>query len=454
MTATKDDGEPGNDTGDTTGPDAAAAPVRREPWRTVGTPRVRRGQRLWVWPTVMVAVAVLLSAALPVVDALVPQSFKSEVSIPRDPGVTASRLGAVAGGTISFTGFVFTIVMLTVQFGTSSLSARLIPFFQRDRVVRLALGVFPATFVYTVLIAIEIGADNNREFPSISVGFATFLSVVSVLVFLLLVQRIADMMRPPRLFRQVTIAAEGAVRRFHGSGADGSPDGLAAPPDGVVHNGTDFGTLTGVDVRGLRRFAARHRVGITVVPRLGDFVYPGAPLCRIHGTATRIRGDAVARRLRIGEERRLRHDPAFCLLVLSNVAVKAMSAAVNDPTTAVQAMDHIETLLVRLVAARPGPVVYTAGAGRVAVGAPDWPGYLAIGTDELRHCAASSPEASRRLHLLLTRVETVAPPEYRQAARERIDALHRQGGHVWTELDAAHVAAPDTRFDGPFGSGG
>ena len=423
------------------------------PWETTTGTRQRRGQRLWPWPVAIVLAACLLGVLLPLLDALIPPEVKQEWAIPRDPGVTASRLSALASGMIAFTGFVFTIVMLTVQFGTSSLSARLIPFFQRDPIVRCALGVFPATFVYAILIAIEIGADNNREFPSISVGIATCLMLLSVTVFLLLVQRIADMMRPPRLFRTVARIGFGAALSAHATSSDLSPSRWPQGRcDGIIKNADTPGTLIGIDERKLIRLARRHGVRLVLIPMVGDFVYPGSPLFEVHGSKHPISVWRIGRCLQLGEERRLRHDPAFGFLVLSDVAAKAMSAAVNDPTTACQAMDHIEELLLRLAPLRPGPRVATDSHGLPRLGIPQftWAQYLSIGTDEIRHCASVSAQASRRLFLLLSHVLDVAPAEHRQAVADRIAALTAHTASRLAGIDDARVRQTDQRFDNRF----
>lgn len=423
------------------------------PWQATAGTRRRRGLRLWLWPVAIVSVACMFGSLLPIIDTLVPLDVKQEWAIPRDPGVAASRLSALASGMISFTGFVFTIVMLTVQFGTSSLSARLIPFFQRDPIVRVALGVFPATFVYSILISIEIGADNNREFPSISMSFATILMLLSVVVFLLLVQRIADMMRPPRLFRNVARVCYRAVLTAHARPMDpGARRSLAGPWDGIIRNSETPGTLIGIDERRLVRLARRYRVRLVLIPMIGDFVYPGSPLFEVHGSKRPLPTRRLGRCLQLGEERRLRHDPAYGLLVLSDVATKAMSTAINDPTTACQAMDHIEELLGRLAPLEPGPRILCDSHGRVRVGIRqlDWSEYLVIGTDEIRHCSAVSAQASRRLFLLLSHALSVAPDDHRPAVEARLTALTDQSESNLAAVDDIRVKAADTRFSSAF----
>ena len=426
----------------------------KEPWQTTAPPGLRRSRRLWLWPVVIVSASCALGWFLPVVDMLIPVDIKQAVAVPRDPSVAASRLSALAGGMISFTGFVFAIVMLTIQFGTSSLSARLMPFFQRDPIVRMSLGVFPATFVYSIMIAIEVGADNNRDFPSISMSVATLFMFVSVIVFLALVQRIADMMRPPRLFRNVAricYAAALATRSAPSTLEERQILGADAR-DGVIVNTNRSGTLVGVKRKRLVRLARKYRVRLVLIPMVGDFVYPGMPLFEVHDRDRPLPARRFTRCLQLGEERRLRHDPVFGFVVLSDVATKALSAGINDATTACQAMDHMEELLVRLAPLQPGPTVLKDAHGRARVGIAQatWLDYLSVGVDEIRHCATVSAQASRRLFLLLSHMSTVAPAEYRHAVLKRLTVLEEQTASMLTDVDRARVQAPDRRFTNHF----
>ena len=135
---------------------------------------------------------------------------------------------------------------------------------------------------------------------------------------------------------------------------------------------------------------------------VGQFVTPGTPILRVHGARTAPAGARARRVLVLARQRTIDQDPAFALRMLVDIAIRALSPAVNDPTTAVQALDRLEGLLVELHRRAPGPLVVLdrdgVPAGRVP--APTWTDYLELAVTEIRHYGGGSVQVCRRLHAL------------------------------------------------------
>jgi uncharacterized membrane protein len=143
---------------------------------------------------------------------------------------------------------------------------------------------------------------------------------------------------------------------------------------------------------------------------VGEYLAPGRIVLRISGGRTEP-DHALARRVFVlARQRTVDQDPAFALRMLVDIAIRALSPAVNDPTTAVQALDRIEALLAELARRHPGPSVVVDGDGtpRAVVPAPGWAAYMELGLMEVRRYGATSPQIVRRLHALYDRLGEVA----------------------------------------------
>jgi uncharacterized membrane protein len=150
----------------------------------------------------------------------------------------------------------------------------------------------------------------------------------------------------------------------------------------------------------------------------------------------------LARRVFVlARQRTVDQDPAFALRMLVDIAIRALSPAVNDPTTAVQALDRIETLLVELAGRHPGPsiVVDDDGRARARVIAPGWSSYVELGLMEIRRYGAVSPQVVRRLHAVYDRLCGVAG----DGERGRVDLERRLLAEA---VGAAFVDAEERRI--------
>jgi uncharacterized membrane protein len=148
----------------------------------------------------------------------------------------------------------------------------------------------------------------------------------------------------------------------------------------------------------------------------------------------------------LGVERTIEDDPAFAVRIIVDIAVKALSAAINDPTTAVQALDHLESVL-RLLGAQPlfGRLEFQDGSGmpRLFLRGRTWDDYLTLGVTEIREYGASTMQVMRRLRAILDALEAAVLPEYRPAVRAeiaRLDATIAAGFAHSTDRDLATIS--------------
>jgi uncharacterized membrane protein len=144
-------------------------------------------------------------------------------------------------------------------------------------------------------------------------------------------------------------------------------------------------------------------------------------MLRVHGGTRAIDERALRAAFILGGERTFEHDPKYAIRLLVDIAIKALSPAVNDPTTAVQALDQIEDLLLRLGRRRLeiGAFRDRAGAVRLVMPYPEWDDFLTLAFDEIRYCGATSVQVMRRMKALAADLIRALPAERHEALRHQ-----------------------------------
>jgi uncharacterized membrane protein len=172
-----------------------------------------------------------------------------------------------------------------------------------------------------------------------------------------------------------------------------------------------------VDVPALVHLASQYECVIEMAVAVGDPVFDSMPIFRTLGGATPIPDELLTDAIQLGEERTFSQDPKYAIRLLVDIAIKALSPAVNDPTTAVQAMDQIEDLLLRLGRRRLeiGAFHDVHGNLRLLINFPAWEDFLRLAFDEIRYYGATSTQVMRRMKALVSDLITVLPEERRVA---------------------------------------
>ena len=382
---------------------------------------------LWFLPLLGGITGALLGLLEPVLARRVSMPMALEYS-----ASTASvLLASIVGATAALTGFVVTVSVLVVQMASSTLSARYMRLWYRDRVlhVLLALLVGTFTFSFTLLAGVE-----ENSVPHVGVTATGVLMTVDLFLFLFFLDRFVHRLRPVAV--AALAAAEGrrafesTVRAATGSDAPEivrGPLEIPGEPTTVVRT-RSAGSIQAIDATALVRFARQHRSTLVLNHAIGDFVPAGVAVIRVYGGEPTGDGDEhqLRRMIVLGVERTIEQDPAFAVRIMVDVAIKALSPAVNDPTTAVQVINHLGDLLHRIGAAdfRPvAPVDPDPGAGRVLIAARGWEQYLALGVTEIRGYGASSVQVARRLRAMLEELHDAVLPEHRPAVADELERL-------------------------------
>jgi uncharacterized membrane protein len=365
-------------------------------------------------------------------------------------GTAQVVLAAVVSASVGLTGFVVTVAVLIVQMATGTFSARYMRIFYRDRLLKVVLAVLVGTltFSYSLLRRIE-----ESSVPSLGVTLAGFFLAAGVLLFLVFLNRSIHRLRPVAVAALVARAGrqsfEDTLREATGPDAPVYLPGryAGATPPGLVVRSTRAGAVQAIDVHGLARFAREAGLLLVVRPAVGDFVPEDAPLFEVYG-ADGV-DDAGADRLRsmmiLGVERTIEQDPAFAIRVMVDIAIRALSPAVNDPTTAVQVLDHLGEML-RLLGTSSLPVSVEGAdvpSPGLVVRIRRWEDVVELAFTEIRQYGGSSVQVVRRLRAILDDLRERAQPEHRAAIEgelARLDATVEEHWRDSVDLDLARTA--------------
>lgn len=356
---------------------------------------------LWFLPALMSLAAAALALLSAWLDQAVMESGATYEFLYRgEPEGARTLLSTLAGSMITVAGVSFSVTMVALSLTSSQFGPRLLVNFMRDRGNQSVLGAFIGTFVFC-LIALGSPVHGSERYVSVSASVALLLSGVSLMLLIYFIHHVATSMQADHVIDGVARDLERSLERVF-------PDAEAAPSVADVPSGDAdhlvpapcAGYLQGVDDARLLRIAAEQDLCLRVVRRAGHFVASGAPLVEVLGepltdeTVQRICGAFI-----IGGWRTADQDPEYGIHQLVEIAVRALSAGINDPFTAVTCVDRLGGVLAG-VAQRPArpPVLRDADdTPRVWFDPIDFEGVLDAAFDQIRQCARTMPAVAIRL---------------------------------------------------------
>jgi uncharacterized membrane protein len=201
--------------------------------------------------------------------------------------------------------------------------------------------------------------------------------------------------------------------------------------------------LQAVDVATLLELASQSEAVLEVATAIGSTVLEAAPLLRVYGARQQLDEQALRNAIQLGDERTFRQDPKFALRLLVDIAIKALSPAINDPTTAVQALDQVEDLMLRLGRRRLeiGQFRHPDGTLRLVIPFPTWDDFLRLALDEILFCGATSVQVMRRMRALIKNLLTALPEPRHPALRNWEQRLDRTLRRAFADAEEKQEAA-------------
>ncbi len=363
------------------------------------------------------------------------------------PDGARAVLGALAGSMLSFIVFVLSATLIVVQLAAGQMTPRVIALVFALPLVKVTLAAFTFTLTYTLAALARV----EERVPDLHVGVAVAMNLGCIVGFFVFAQRLSTVLRPSTMLQLVAGRGRAVIADVYPTAYDPArPEGptrapLPPGPVQVVPYTGPAGSVLAVSTADLARLAGAADAVVELVPQVGDFLAPGDPLVRVVGSKP-IDAAAVRGCVAVGAERTLEQDPRFVFRVLVDVANKALSPAINDPTTAVLALDQIASLLLALGRRRldEGVVRDAAGAVRAVYGTPDWPDFVTLAVSEIRHYGAGSIQVNRRLRALLDHLIRELPATRHPPLREELTLLGRAVERGFTdETDRKRAAVGD-----------
>jgi len=377
---------------------------------------------VWLPPVLGMVIALIIRPVVQDIDAML--GWKAPVS----PDAARAVLGILVSALLTFIVFVFSILLLIVQIASAQLSPRIIAPIYRSRVVRSSLALFVFTFAYTLAALARI----EDSVPQISMWLAVYSSVLSIAVFLYMIDHVGKALRPVIVLSTIGSLGQQVVEDVYpqllgaSEAKPATTPAFEGKPSRIVAS-SRTGVVLALDIDGLAEMARRADCQIEFVPLVGEFVTNGDPLFRLYDGAHAIPDLKLQHAVAIGAERTSEQDPAFAFRIVVDIAAKALSPAINDPTTGVLALDQIHRLL-RSVAHRnldTGRVYDGAGKLRLKYRTPDWEDFVLLAITEIRQYGRESIQIVRRMRALLQNLIETVPPQRAVLLRAELETISR-----------------------------
>jgi uncharacterized membrane protein len=356
------------------------------------------------------------------------------------PRVSGSRtvdvLGVVGIAVLGVTSVIFSLLFLVSQWVAGNYSPRL-ALFRADPVVWRVFAFVVSLLAFSISATLTIGTHAT---VSLVVPVATGVAAVVALALVRTVQlRAFSSIQLAQVLSGTAAQGRGVLDSFYPlpDAGGGTATATAGPPvplppvRAVLAWPHTTCVVEQVDVRRLVSWARDADAVVVLRIRVGTTVHHGDPVAEIRGgelTHDQLTDDQLTRALIAGQERTFHQDPLYAFRLLADIGLRALSPAVNDPATAVQALDGIEGLLRRLVGTRldAASVPDEHGAVRVVLALPGWTDFLGTGLDDLCRAALDSAMVLNRAAGLLRALLDAAPPPRRGALRERLEWVEHE----------------------------
>ena len=381
----------------------------------------------WMIPLLYAAAAIAAGLVLPRFEG----RFWPEMVSPMSVSAATTIYSGIASGMIALTGIVFSLVFVMVQFSATAYSPRLVLWIARDPVMYHGLGVFTATFLYAVAAATGIDRNGSGKVPQVSVWIVVAMLIASIGMFVALINRV-QLLQINRMLGFTGDRGRDVIASLYPPldsrvATPKAPDFRIGPPaQTLVHHGVPV-SIQALDIAELVRLAEQADAVIEMNAAVGDTLVELKPVLCIWGARAPVDEEALQNCMKLGRARTFEQDPKYVLRLLVDIAIRALSPAINDPTTAVQALDQIEDVLARLGVRNLDIQEFRGSDGqlRLVVPFPTWEDFLRLAFDEIRYCGATSVQVMRRMMALVTDLAAVLPAERSSALQHwqrRIEA--------------------------------
>lgn len=340
-----------------------------------------------------------------------------------DAARTSNLLFAVGGGIISLVAVVFSLLFLTVQFASTTLSPRL-NLFRDEPLVWHAFGLFVGVFVFATTAALR---TSTREEMSVVIPVATIVLALAAMAVARNLQMSAfSSVQVGPTVQEITRRGRAVIDQLYElRTAETVAPSIPFEARSEVRWPGDDGYIRQVDVQRLFDSAIQHQSTIELPLRPGQYVRHGDVVLRHTIDPAGATGDDLLRHIEIGPDRTWEQDPLLAFRLLVDIGLRAQSPAINDPATCRHTIDAISGLL-RYLADRHltiGDITDRGSHARLVLRAVTWEDYVAAAVDELIEAGRSTPSVAARLVDVLDGLTLSVPVDRRHEIEQRLRVL-------------------------------
>ena len=396
-------------------------------------------ESLWFVPLLMVLASLGLASGLVQFDqaSSVHGTRRLPLLFGIDAGGAGGMLTAIAGSMLTVAALTFSLLLAALAQVSNQYSPRALRNFMRDPVNQFVMGYFVSVFTFALLVQGTIREGRAVRFvPTTAVLAGLLLALGGVAALILFIHHVAESLQAGTLVAQIAAETEREITRLfpyrfgqelHPEARSAAEAFVAEPVGWVAVDSDAAGYLQYIDTEGLLAFATRHRTVLRLDCHIGDFVGRGQRLFSLRAGQDRAPAEPadwptdLRRYVSLGRHRNPAQDVAFGLQQLVDIALKALSAAVNDTTTAIMAVDYLGELCGQLAGREfPGALRSDGRHLRVLVRVYTFDEYVRLAFDLIRENATTNPAVLRRLLRALALVATrVRQPDRLSILREQ-----------------------------------
>jgi uncharacterized membrane protein len=406
-------------------------------WRQRYRLRLYIRHSLWLLPTLSIFVALIAVSVL--------TQYEKAIGLQANVSVESARtvMSTIAASTFTLVVIVASALLLVIQLASSQMTPRIISFVYRSPYQKLAFGVFVFTFTFSASVLARI----DQSTPMIASYLAVYGFLIDLALFILFIDNAGKMLRPSAVVSKVASAGRAVIRKAYPEllkEESVTPVSLkklnSEEPRTVVS--TIDGAVLAFDMNGLVALAQRSNCVIELIPEVGQFVAEDDPLFRIYQGGASLTDAQLRNSIANGDERTPEQDPLLAFRILVDIANKALSPAINDPTTAVLSIDQIHHLL-RNVGKRHlgvGRATDRAGQVRLLYRRPNWEDFVLLATTEIRHYGRDSIQVQRRLRAMLKDLIETLPAQRAPILEKELLLLATSTKRTFQDLDDQQLA--------------
>jgi uncharacterized membrane protein len=365
---------------------------------------------IWVLPALSIVAGLLAVVLLNRLE----RAFGWTLNLSPETGRVV--MSTIAAAMFTLVAISSSAVLLAVQLASAQLTPRIIALIYRNTARKLSITLFVFTFTFSVAVLVRI----EDHVPLLTGYIAAYGFLINLALFLHFIDSMGKSLRPSAVLRKVAHAGREVIRDVYPQQLE-EQQSLSPKPimtvngkqHRIVRNETD-GVILAFDLKGLVALAERSKCVIELIPEVGDFVAAGDPLFRIYEGGDDLNDDKLRRSIAMGQERTLEQDPMFAFRIIVDIASKALSPAINDPTTAVLSIDQIHHLLRDLGNRHLSDGRESSkGQLRLVYRTPNWEDFVLLAVTEIRQYGRDSVQVMRRLKAMLeSLIQTL--PEHRE----------------------------------------